>query len=195
MHVCERYCAASLWISSNLVQERYITNSTFLPIASRWLVLREDERARVAQTLEDLKHLQEPWMQGREGTDGKWERQVLEALQLGTLGRFIFAMLLQYVRAKVMREPSSALEGFTLLSETIRQWDAETDEKRLEQQFLLKELCIGRRNEHLPSWSGAVVWCRVPSAPLTEFELLRRSLVSCRVSDKQVPLLNLNPNP
>jgi hypothetical protein len=31
----------------------------------------------------------------------------------------------------------------------------------------------------------------VPSAPLTEFELLRRSLVSCRVSDKQVP----NPEP
>jgi hypothetical protein len=46
----------------------------------------------------------------------------------------------------------------------------------------------------------------VPSAPLPEvaqqrpptvpeFELLRRSLVSCRVSDKQVPLLNLNPKP
>ena len=59
-----------------------------------------------------------------------------------------------------MREPSSALEGFTLLSETIRQWDAETDEMRLEQQFLLKELCIGRRNEHLPSWSGAVTQTR-----------------------------------
>ncbi len=47
-----------------------------------------------------------------------------------------------------------------MLSETIRQWDAETDEKRLEQQFLLKELCIGRRNEHVPSWSGAVTRMR-----------------------------------
>jgi hypothetical protein len=35
----------------------------------------------------------------------------------------------------------------------------------------------------------------VSSAPLTEFELLQRSLVSCRQSDKQVPLLNLNPKP
>ena len=95
-----------------------------------------------------------------QGADGKWERQVLEALQMGTLGRFIFAMLLLYVREKVMREPSSALEGFRLLSETIRQWDAETDEKRLERQFLLKELCIGRRNEHLPSWSGVVTEVR-----------------------------------
>jgi hypothetical protein len=63
-------------------------------------------------------------------------------------------------REKVMREPSSVLEGFTLLSETIRNWDAETDEWRLERQFLLKELCIVRRNEHLPSWSGAVTQTR-----------------------------------
>jgi hypothetical protein len=154
MDVCERYCAASLWTSSGLVQEAQAEE------IAGWLVLREDEPARVAKTFEDLKHLQEPWMQGREGTDGKWERQVLEDLQLGTLGRFIFAMLLLYVREKVIGEPSSALEGFTLLSETIRQWDAETDEKRLERQFLLKELCIGRRNEHLPSWSGDVTQMR-----------------------------------
>jgi hypothetical protein len=176
--VCERYCAASLWTSSGLVQEAQAEE------IAGWLVLREDEPARVAKTFEDLKHLQEPWMQGREGTDGKWERQVLEDLQQGTLGRFIFAMLLQYVREKVMREPSRALEGFTLLSETIRQWDAETDEKRLERQFLLKELCIGRRSEHLPSWSGVVTqmrssWtapkatpCLVPNAmPRIQFSL------------------------
>jgi hypothetical protein len=145
-----RYCAASLWTSSDLVQE------TEAKDIARWLVLREDERACVVKAFGDLKHLQEPWMQGREGTDGKWERQVLEALQLGTLGRFIFAMLLSYIREKVIREPSSALEGCRLLSETIQDWDAETDEKRLEQRLLLKELCIGRRNEHLPSWSGGV---------------------------------------
>jgi hypothetical protein len=154
MDVCERYCAASLWTSSGLVQE------TQAEKIAGWLLLREEEPASVVKAFEDLKHLQEPWMQGREGTDGKWERQVLEALQLGTLGRFIFAMLLLYVREKVMREPSRALEGFTLLSETIRQWDAETDEQRLERQFLLKELCIGRRNEHLPSWSGVVTQMR-----------------------------------
>jgi hypothetical protein len=152
--VCERYCATSLWTSSGFVQEGQAEK------IAGWLVLREDEPARVVKAFEDLMHLQEPWMQGREGTDGKWERQVLEALQLGTLGRFIFAMLLLYVREKVMREPSSALEGFTLLSEIIRQWDAETDEERLERQFLLKELCIGRRNEHLPSWSGVVTQMR-----------------------------------
>jgi hypothetical protein len=154
MDVCERYCAASLWTSSGLVQEAQAEK------IADWLSLREDERARVVKAFEDLKPLQEPWMQGREGTDGKWERQVLEALQLGTLGRFIFAMLLLYVREKVIGEPSRALEGFTLLSETIRQWDAETDEQRLERQFLLKELCIGRRNEHLPSWSGVVTQMR-----------------------------------
>jgi hypothetical protein len=119
MDVYERYCVALLWTRSGLVQETQIED-----IAS-WLVLREDETARVVKTLEDLKHLQEPWNKGREGTDFKWERQVLEAVQLGTLGRFIFAMLLQYVREKVMREPSSALEGFTLLSEC-RHADAST---------------------------------------------------------------------
>ena len=154
MDVCERYCAASLWTSSGLVQEAQAEK------IARWLVLREDEPARVAETFADLKHLQEPWMQGREGTDGKWERQVREALQLEKLGGFIFAMLLSYIREKVVKEPSRALEGFKLLSDIIRQWDAETDEKRLERQFLLKELCIGRRNEHLPSWSGDVTQIR-----------------------------------
>jgi hypothetical protein len=148
--VCERYCAALLWTSSGLVQEAQAEE------IARWLVLRENEPVRVAETFADLKHLQDPWMQGREGTDGKWERQVREALQLEKLGRFIFAMLLSYIREKVAKEPSRALEGFKLLSDTIRQWDAETDEKRLERQFLLKELFIGRRHQHLPSWSGGV---------------------------------------
>jgi hypothetical protein len=148
--VCERYCAASLWTSSGLLQE---TGAEKIDI---WMLLQGDEPAHVAKALKDLQHLKNPWMTGCEGTDGEWERQVFEALQQEVLGRFIFAILLSYIREKVMREPSSALEGFSLLSKKIRQWDAKTDEKRLEQQFLLKELCIGRRNEHLPSWSGGV---------------------------------------
>jgi hypothetical protein len=148
--VCERYCAASLWTSSGLLQE------TGAEKIDTWMLLQGDEPAHVAKALKDLQHLKTPWMTGCEGTDGEWERQVFEALQQEVLGRFIFAILLSYIREKVMREPSSALEGFSLLSKKIRQWDAKTDEKRLEQQFLLKELCIGRRNEHLPSWAGVV---------------------------------------
>lgn len=69
-------------------------------------------------------------------------------------------MLLSYIRKKVKRDPSGALDGFKLLFEAIRQWDADTHERCLEQQFLLKELSIGRRNEHLPSWSGGVTKMR-----------------------------------
>jgi hypothetical protein len=130
MDVCERYCAALLWTRSGLVQEPQAED------IARWLVLREDEPALVAKTLEDLKHLQEPWMQGREGTDGEWERHVFEALQLEVLGRFIFSMLLSYIRKKVKRDPSGALDGFKLLFEAIRQWDADTHERCLEQHLL-----------------------------------------------------------
>jgi hypothetical protein len=75
-------------------------------------------------------------MQGREGTDGEWERHVFEALQLEVLGRFIFSMLLSYIRKKVKRDPSGALDGFKLLFEAIRQWDADTHERCLEQHLL-----------------------------------------------------------
>jgi hypothetical protein len=64
--------------------------------------------------------------------------------------------LLSHIRDTTEAEPSSALEEFTLLSETIQKWDADTDDKRSERQFLLDELCIGRRDVQLPTWSGAV---------------------------------------
>jgi hypothetical protein len=175
MDVCECYCAASLWNSSGLLPEPKSREKI-----ARRLGLRKDEPARVGKAFEELLHLQKPWMQGREGTDGEWERHIFEALQLEVLGRFIFSMFLAYIRKKVKREPSGSLDGFKLLFEAIRQWDADTPAKKLEQQFLLKELSIGRRNEHLPSWSGGALWSdgvTVPSAPLTEFELLQRSLV------------------
>ena len=155
MDVCECYCAASLWNSSGLHQEEKSREKI-----ARRLGLRNDGPARVEKAFEELLHLQNPWMQGREGTDGDWE-----ALQLEALGRFIFSMLLSYIRKKVKREPSGELDGFKLLFEAIRQWDADTHEKYLEQQFLLKELSIGRRNEHLPSWSGGVTKMRSGRLP------------------------------
>ena len=131
MDVCECYCAASLWNSSGLLPEPKSREKI-----ARRLGLRKDEPARVGKAFEELLHLQKPWMQGREGTDGEWERHVFEALQLEVLGRFIFSMLLSYIRKKVKRDPSGALDGFKLLFEAIRQWDADTHERCLEQHLL-----------------------------------------------------------
>jgi hypothetical protein len=117
MDVCECYCAASLWNSSGLLSEEKSREKI-----ARRLGLRENEDAAcVGKAFEELQHLQEPWMQEREGTDGEGERQVFEALQLETLGKFIFSMLLSYIRKKVKREPSGTLDGFKLLLEAIRQ--------------------------------------------------------------------------
>jgi hypothetical protein len=121
-----------------------------------WLQLNKEDSVLVQNTCAALMHLQEPWLQGVAGANGEWEAEVLQMLQIEALGPFVFGILLSRIRDKTKKEPSSALEGFTLLSESIQKWDADTDDKRLERQFLLKELCIGRRDQQLPTWSGAV---------------------------------------
>ena len=100
--VSKHYCSASLWTSSGLLQE------TSADIAE-WLKLLGDAKVPFENTLEALKHLQEPWIGGYAGTHGEWERQVVEALQLESLGRFIFAMLLSYIREKIKSEISRSL--------------------------------------------------------------------------------------
>jgi hypothetical protein len=166
---CENYCAASLWTASGLLQD-----ASAEKIAT-WLLLNKEDSVLVQDTYAALKHLQEPWLQGVTGANGEWEAQVLEMLQFEALGPFVFGILLSRIRDKRKKEPSSALEGFTLLSESIQKWDADTDDKRLERQFLLKELCIGRRDAQLPTWSGAVTKRKhaVPAAlPMLDTSLL-----------------------
>ena len=179
-HVCERYYAASLWTGSGLLQD------TSAEKLATWLQLNKEDSVLVQDTCAALMHLQEPWLRGVAGANGEWEKQVFEMLKFEAFGPFVFGILLSHIRDKIKMEPSSALEGFTLLSETIRQWDADTDDKRLERQFLLKELCIGRRDQQLPTWSGAVLdSALLPSA--TEFKILQSRLMACLQNDKQVP--------
>jgi hypothetical protein len=149
-HACEHYYAASLWTASGLLQD------TSAEKIATWLQLNKEDSVFVQGTYAALKHLQEPWLRGDAGANGEWETQVFEMLQFEALGPFVFGILLSHIRDTTEAEPSSALEKFTLLSETIQKWDTDTDDKRLERQFLLKELCIGRRDAQLPTWSGAV---------------------------------------
>jgi hypothetical protein len=155
-HVCEHYYAASLWTGSGLLQD------TSAEKIATWLRLNKEDSVLVQDTYAALKHLQEPCLRGVAGVNGEWETQICKMLQFEALGPFVFGILLSHIRDKTKAEPSSALERFTLLSETIQQWDADTDDKRLERQFLLKELCIGRRDEQLPTWSGAVTKQKAP---------------------------------
>jgi hypothetical protein len=179
-HVCERYYAASLWTGSGLLQD------TSAEKLATWLRLNKEDSVLVQDTCAALKHLQEPWLRGVAGANGEWEKQVFEMLKFEAFGPFVFGILLSHIRDKMKMEPSSALEGFTLLSETIHQWDADTDDKRLERQFLLKELCIGRRDQQLPTWSGAVLdSALLPSD--TEFKILQSRLMACLQNDKQIP--------
>jgi hypothetical protein len=95
--VCEHYCSASIWTSSGLlpvIRPDAIIN---------WLQLEREEGVRVSKSYKELTSLQGPWieLEGAEGKDGEWERQVCEVLQMETLGRFVFAILLAYIREKV----------------------------------------------------------------------------------------------
>eukprot|EP00802_Teleaulax_amphioxeia_P002325 Tamp_02327.p1 GENE.Tamp_02327~~Tamp_02327.p1 ORF type:complete len:1262 (-),score=187.62 Tamp_02327:663-4097(-) len=156
--VCEFYCAASLWRDSGLLQKTY--DDTI----SDWLRLRKDESARAAESLHALTRLRPPWI---EGADGEWESQVCDTLQLESFGRFAFGMLLSHVRDEIRHDPGRAMQGLNLLVERIRRWAPDAAAEKLEKELLLKELCIGRREEPLPSWSGAVtVRPRGASAPV-----------------------------
>ena len=145
--VCELYCAASLWRGSDLLQKTHDDK------IADWLGLRKDESARAAESLHALTRLRPPWI---EGADGEWESQVCDTLELESLGRFAFGMLLSDVRDKMRHDPGRATQGLTALAERIRRWAPDAAAEKLEKELLLKELCIGRREEPLPSWSGAV---------------------------------------
>ena len=143
----EKYCGAWLWITSGLMTEVRETELV------KWL--QKDEASK--QMLGDmvaLKQFGAPWITAMHARER--EKQILDALRTETLGRFIFAILLSFIRGKTAANPAHAEDELRGLSEAIEGWDTVGAEQRLEQQLLLKELRVGRREVQLPTWSGKV---------------------------------------
>ncbi len=70
------------------------------------------------------------------------------------MGRLYFTSFLEYIREG--QKSSDRTGGFERIEDKVRNWQTSGASKHLEQQLLLKELCIGRRVEELPSWSGVL---------------------------------------
>ena len=145
------YCSTQLWSNSGLIQGLDMCE---------WLNnLRKKERDNATKAFGALTTLQEPWFERCGRKDGMWEHKVKEALERETLtGRFIFGMLLSYIRRSIERAPGSAMEDLSVLGSEIEHWNPMSSEQDIEKMFLLKELRIGRRARELPTWKGVVSW-------------------------------------
>jgi serine/threonine protein kinase len=143
------HCSTQLWSNSGLIQELDMLE---------WLNnLREHERDDATNAFTALATLQEPWFEGCGRKDGMWERKVKESLERKTVtGRFIFGMLLSYIRRSIESAPGSAMEDLSVLGSEIEHWNVIGNEQDVEKMFLLKELRIGRRVRELPTWKGVV---------------------------------------
>ena len=123
-----RYCVERLWSDAGLIQAPEIEGSEFEEAAEKFRALRS---------------LNGPWFEGCRAKSGVWEKEVVGALRTRTLGRFVFGMLLSYIKNQVARVYEGAMEALGALGKEIQAWDCEKDlEKQLERNFLLKELRI-----------------------------------------------------
>jgi len=121
------------------------------------LEIEEAEFEEDTKMFQALRALDDPWFEGYGTKGGVWEKKVVGALRTKTLGRFVFGMLLSYIKNQVARVHEGAMEALGALGKEIQAWDCEADqEKQLERNFLLKELRIGRRAQELPTWAGLV---------------------------------------
>jgi hypothetical protein len=145
------YCAARLWATSGLMQER-----TSEEIAA-WLSLSEAMAKEAEDAFSNLQGLKEPWVSGHGCKDGRWLQHVLKGMrnEAQCLGRFIFTSFLEYIRERQMEDTSRS--GIEEIEQHVKQWQPSYARGQLEQQLLLKELRIGRRSQELPSWTGVVL--------------------------------------
>jgi hypothetical protein len=143
------YCATRLWASSGLMQERKTKE-----IADS-LSLSETPAKNGEEAFKILLAMKEPWLPGHGQKGVKWVQNLSEIMRNETrcLGRLLFTSCLEYIRGRQMSMNDSSMEE---IEEWVSQWKASDARSRLEQQFLLKEVRIGRRLQELPSWTGLV---------------------------------------
>jgi hypothetical protein len=137
-------CSTQLWSNSGLIQELDMRE---------WLNnLKKLERDDATKAFTALTTLQEQWFQGCGRKDRMWELKVKEALERETLtGRFIFGMLLSYIRLSIERAPDSAMEDLSVLGSEIEHLNQMSNKQDIEKMFLLKELRICRSARELPT--------------------------------------------
>jgi hypothetical protein len=151
-HPLTLYCAARLWATSGLLQER-----TSEEIAA-WLSLSESMAKEAEDAFTNLQGLKEPWVSGHGCKDGRWLQHVLEGMRDETqcLGRFMFTLFLEYIRERQCSMKDTSRSGIEEIEEQVKEWQPSGARGQLEQQLLLKEVRIGRRSQELPSWTGVV---------------------------------------
>jgi hypothetical protein len=144
------YCAARLWATSGLLQERASED------IAACLSLSESMAKEAKDVFTKLQGLKEPWVSGHDCKDGRWLQNVLEGMRDETqcLGRFMFTSFLEYIRERHMKDMSGS--GMEEIEEQVKEWQPSGARVQLEQQLLLKEVRIGRRSQELPSWTGVV---------------------------------------
>ncbi len=140
----------------------------FTPRDAGRLSLSEAMAKEAEDAFTNLQGLKEPWVSGHGCKDGIWLQHVFEGMQddrryvfegmqedtkIGCLG-LLFASLLKYIREG--QRSLNDMSGLERIEKTVNQWKPSGRSGPLEQQFLLKELRIGRRVEKLLSWTGVV---------------------------------------
>ena len=141
------YCAAIMWGKSGLIQHEDIFKR---------LSLSDLQSVAAHKVIADLLALREPWINGFRKDDGSWEVAVCNVMQDLRLGRLFFSIMLQYIQDSFQSHSDTAMKKLQQLKDKIEQWQPHNAEEHLERSFLLKELRIGCRSQHFPTWTGLV---------------------------------------
>jgi hypothetical protein len=106
----------------------------------------------------NLQGLKEPWVSGHGCKDGTCLQHVLEGMRNESQcwGRLMFTSFLEYIRERQCSMKDMSRSGIEETEKQVKQWKPSGARGQLEQQLLLKEVCIGRRSQELPSWTGVV---------------------------------------
>jgi len=141
------YCAAIMWGKSGLIQHEDIFKR---------LSLSDLQSVAAHKVIADLLALKEPWINEFRKDDGSWEEAVCNVMQDLRLGRLFFSIMLQYIQDSFQSHSDTAMKKLQQLKDKIEQWQPHNAEEHLERSFLLKELRIGCRSQHFPTWTGLV---------------------------------------
>jgi hypothetical protein len=146
------YCAARLWATSGLLQERRSEE------IAAWLSLSEAMAKEAEDAFTNLQGLKEPLVSGHGCKDGRWLQHVFEGMQneAQCLGRFMFTSFLEYICERQCSMKDMSRSGIAEIEKQVKEWKPSGARGQLEQQLLLKEVRIGRRSQELPSWTGVV---------------------------------------
>jgi len=131
------YCAARLWATSGLMQERTSKEiATFLSLS--------DSKAKAAE--DAFSNLQALWLQN--ALNGKHD-------EARCLGRLFFTRFLNHIRERQCSLKDTSCIG-EKIEDQVDNWQPCGARAQLEQLLLMKEVRIGRRSQELPSWTGHV---------------------------------------